>query len=146
MRKRRAIPFHAAPAQQAGPIVDLNTTPLIDVMLVLLIMFIITVPIMTHKVAVDLPQGVPPANVEPKLYRLNLDAMGGISLDGRAMEMAELQARLNLIRAEPDSTLLLQVDGATPYDRFDHVMATVKRAGIAKLGMVGNERFVPALD
>jgi biopolymer transport protein ExbD len=144
MRKRR--PFYAVPALPSAPISDLNTTPLIDVMLVLLIMFIITVPVMTHKVAVDLPTGTPPIAAEPRLYHLDLDAAGGISLNGRALSLAELRPHLDAIRGEPASTLILRSHGEAPYDRFDHVMATVKRAGITRLGMAGNERFVVALD
>ncbi len=90
MRKRLSVPF---PAVSAGhpPISELNTTPLIDVMLVLLVMFIITVPMMTHKVAVDLPQEGPPTTpVEPRIYNLDLDAAGAISLNGHPLTLAEL--------------------------------------------------------
>jgi biopolymer transport protein ExbD len=146
MTKRRLLPFPAVPNQPSAPMSELNTTPLIDVMLVLLVMFIITVPAMTHKVAVDLPQPGPTQPVEPRLYHLNLDAAGAISLNGQPLTLADLRPTLEAIRNEPGSTVLLRTDGETPYDRFDHVMATVKRAGITRLGMSGNERFVPALN
>jgi biopolymer transport protein ExbD len=112
-------------------------------MLVLLIMFIITIPITTHKVPLDLPQGIPPAS-EPLVHRLELDAAGRISLDGASITQAQLPARLAAIAAEPTSELHLRADGATPYGRFDEVLATVKRAGVTRLGMIGNERFVDA--
>ena len=72
---------HAFAAPAAEPIKELNTTPLIDVMLVLLIMFIVTIPISTHKVAIDLPSG-PPIILEPKTYTLDLDRNGGVHWDG----------------------------------------------------------------
>ena len=142
MQKRRNIPSFAGPSEV--PMSELNTTPLIDVMLVLLIMFIVTVPVATHKVPLDLPQGgsVPP---EPVVYRLDLDAAGVIRLDGVRVSEADLPARLGPIAAEPLSELQLRTDGETPYDRFDRVLAAIKRAGVGRLGMVGNERFVAAL-
>jgi biopolymer transport protein ExbD len=146
MRKHRPVPNFAAPtfAAHDAPMSELNTTPLIDVMLVLLIMFIVTVPIATHKVPLDLPQGegVPR---DPVVYRLELDAAGRISLDGRLIGDAKLPARLNAIAADPVAELHLRADGATPYDRFDRVLAAIRRSNVERLGMVGNERFVEAL-
>ena len=142
MRSRRQVPSFAAEAQ--GPISELNTTPLIDVMLVLLIMFIITIPITTHKVPLDLPGGVPPEQSEPIVHRLNLDQAGRISLDGVPLGERELPARLTAIAAEPTSELHLRAESETPYDRFDRVLAAVKRAGVTRLGLVDNERFAKA--
>lgn len=145
MTRRRSVPSFAVPSP--APMSELNTTPLIDVMLVLLIMFIITIPIGTHNVPVDLPQG-PPTTVpeKPVVHMLELDSAGRISLDGAALSQAELPARLAAIQAGPVSDLLLRTHGEAPYERFDQVMATVKRAGVTRLGMVGNEEFVPALN
>lgn len=137
--KRRAIPAFAAPAQE--PIGDLNTTPLIDVMLVLLIMFIVTIPITTHKVAVDLPQSNGLSNAKPVVHRLELDAAGRISWDGAAASQAELPHLLAGVRAD-GGELHLRADGETPYVAFDEVLAIVKRAGIERLGIIDNDRFV----
>ena len=113
-------------------------------MLVLLIMFILTIPVTTHKVPLDLPQG--PSNpAERTVHRLELDATGAIALDGRAVTQAQLPALLAPIAADPASDLHLRADGATPYDRFDHVLAIVQRAGITRLGMIDNARFVEAV-
>ncbi len=139
-RRDQVLPFPGPDA----PISDLNTTPLIDVMLVLLVMFIITVPISTHKVPLDLPQG-PPKDRQLVVHRLDLDAAGRISLDGALLPDAQLPARLVAIASEPAGELQIRADAETPYDRFDRVLAAVKRAGVSKLGMVGNERFVEAL-
>ncbi len=142
MSRRPTIPSFAAPAE--APISDLNTTPLIDVMLVLLIMFIITIPIATHKVPLDLPNGPPPRD-EPVVHRLDLDAGGRIRLDGVPVGLGELRGRLQPIEANPDADLVFRADGAAPYGRFDEVLAEVRRAGITRLGMVGNEEFARAL-
>ena len=142
MHKSRMIPSFAGASE--APMSELNTTPLIDVMLVLLIMFIVTVPVATHKVPLDLPQGSAAAP-DPVVHRLDLDAVGAIRLDGVLVSDAELPARLRAIAAEPLSELQLRTDGETPYDRFDRVLAAIKRAGVDRLGMVDNERFVAAL-
>src|SRR3712207_792654 len=142
MKQRRRVPSFASDHQM--PMSELNTTPLIDVMLVLLIMFIITIPISTHKVPLDLPGGVPPERQEPIVHRLNLDNAGRISLDGTPVPDAELPERLAAISAEPTSELHLRAESETLYDRFDRVLAAVKRAGVTRLGLVDNERFAKA--
>ena len=143
MPRVRQIPSFAGPAD--APMSELNTTPLIDVMLVLLVMFIITVPISTHKVPLDLPQGPVVERPEPVVYRLELDRVGKLYLNGSPIADAELRGRLERIAAEPASEMHLRADGETPYDRFDRVLAAVKRAGVTRLGMVGNERFAEAV-
>ena len=134
---RRQAPY-AVPND--APISEVNTTPLIEVRLVLLIMFIITIPITTHKVPVDLPSGGV-AERDPVVHRLAIDAGGRVSLDGAPIGDAELKARLTGIAADPASELHLWTDGAARYERFDEVLADVKRAGINRMGMIGNERF-----
>ena len=136
MRARKAF----YPAIDSQPIGDLNTTPLIDVMLVLLVMFIVTIPIATHKVELDLPTG--PGDLEPKVFRLNMDSAGRLSWDGAPLAETQLPARLAMVRtAGPDSTLEFRADGESRYEDFDRVLATLKRGGISSLGLVGNERF-----
>ncbi len=142
MRSRRPIASFAAENQ--APMSELNTTPLIDVMLVLLIMFIITIPLSTHKVPMDLPSGEV-GKSDPVVHRLDLDAGGRIWLDGARVAQEQLPALLAPIRDDPGSELHLRADPETPYDRFDHVLAATKRAGVTRLGLVDNERFVPAI-
>jgi biopolymer transport protein ExbD len=127
------------------PFSEMNTTPLIDVMLVLLIMFIVTIPISTHKVPLDLPKPKPSPRAEPLYHRLSLDPQGRVSLDGIAVRDAELPARLAAIAGEKTSELQLLTHGEAPYERFDQVLAEIKRAGIDRMGMVGNERFAEAI-
>jgi biopolymer transport protein ExbD len=132
-----------------APIASLNTTPLIDVMLVLLIMFILTVPIATHAVKVRLPVGTPPlSKEEPKVHRLALDGGGRLFWDGAPIAQAALPEKLDgMIASHPDDGVLeLQAEAATRYEAFDRVLATVKRAGVERLGFVGNERFAGAAD
>ncbi|HEX5181736.1 MAG TPA: biopolymer transporter ExbD [Allosphingosinicella sp.] len=139
MMRPRRIAFASAPDQ---PIATVNTTPLIDVMLVLLIMFIITMPLATHAVKIDLPQNGPAPKHEPKVHRIDLDAAGRTLWDGAPVGSGELHRRLDAFRAARDDGLLeLRSDGAARYDDFDRLLATIKRSGIERLAFVGNERF-----
>ncbi len=137
MRRRIAPAFGALIGE---PISDLNTTPLIDVMLVLLIMFIVTIPIVTHKVSVDSPGTDGPA--APDIHLLDLDVAGGLHWDGARINEADLPARLTAMQAGgPEAVLHFRADGESRYEDFDRVLATVKRAGVERLGLIGNERF-----
>jgi biopolymer transport protein ExbD len=140
----RSRPFRPAFTVDAGtPISEMNTTPLIDVMLVLLIMFILTVPLATHAVKINLPQGIDhPLLKEPEKHRLALDSAGRMFWDGAAISANSLPARLDsFLAARPDGVLEIQTEAETRYDAFDRMLATVKRSGVERLGFVGNERF-----
>jgi biopolymer transport protein ExbD len=127
--------------QSHEPISDLNTTPLIDVMLVLLIMFIITIPVTSHKVALDLPTG-PTRTVVEKTHLLDMDKAGRIYWDGAVISEARLPAYLaELRKSGPETVLHFRADGQTRYEDFDRVLAAIKRARIERLGLVGNDRF-----
>lgn len=144
MMRPRRISF-ASVADQ--PIATLNTTPLIDVMLVLLIMFIVTIPLATHSVKLDLPQGQTPPRPEPKVHRIDLDAAGRTLWDGAPVGAAALHDRLDAFRAARDDGVLeLRADGAARYDDFDRLLAVIKRSGIERLAFVGNERFARSAD
>ncbi|HEU4970280.1 ExbD/TolR family protein [Sphingomonas sp.] len=131
--------FVAAP--DFRPFAQMNTTPLIDVLLVLLIMFILTIPAQTHKVGIDLPAQRPGPASMPETHRLAIAADGALSWDGAAIPDAELAARLRALSARPDAMLQLESAAEARYARFDAVLAEIKRAGIARLGFVGNDRF-----
>jgi biopolymer transport protein ExbD len=136
---RRFVPAFAAPS--AEPISELNTTPLIDVMLVLLIMFIITIPVTSHKEALDLPSDGPA--LEAKTYLLDMDRAGRLTWDGAGISEARLPSYLAALRdAGPEAVLHFRADGQTRYEDFDRVLAAIKRAGVERLGLVGNDRFV----
>jgi len=130
---------------EAQPIVDINTTPLVDVMLVLLIMFIMIIPVGTHKVPLDLPSG--PGTPPPQSHRLDLDAAGRLFWDGRAVSAPELTARLRSLAADPAQPLLeFNADAETRYQRFDETLAAVRRAGVDRLAFIGQHRFEHAID
>ena len=136
---------HAFALPASEPISDLNTTPLIDVMLVLLIMFIVTIPISTHKVAIDLPRPIDTVVVEKGPHMLDLDKAGRLYWDGAAIPEARLPVYLAALKdAGPEAVLHFRADGETRYEPVDRVLAAIKRAGIARFGLIGNERFARA--
>lgn len=144
-RRRPAHAAFAVPAER--PISDLNTTPLIDVMLVLLIMFIVTIPIANHSVRIDLPVGPPPAvQAEPAVHRLDIDAAGRLFWDGAPVAESALPARLGAVReAGPDAVLHLRAAAETRYETFDRVLAAVKQAGVERLGFPDNRVHAAAI-
>ncbi len=124
---------------------DINTTPLIDVMLVLLIMLIITIPAQLHSVNMDLPNGAPPTKkVEPVVVKVDVDASGvifwnGEALDGRnALELRLTEAE----RMQPQPELHIRAQGKAKYEAVAAVLASAQRIGLKKLGIVGAEQFV----
>lgn len=125
------------------PMMDMNTTPLIDVMLVLLIMFIITIPVQTHAVKIDLP--VPSDaknNVDPEKNKITIDPAGTIAWNGSPVDLAQLAQYLEQTKALPvEPELQVQPDPYARYIVVDRVMAVVKRSGVGKLGFVGNEQY-----
>ncbi|MBW8841317.1 MAG: biopolymer transporter ExbD [Sphingomonadales bacterium] len=131
----------ASRTAHSQPIDEMNITPLIDVLLVLLIMMSLILPVATHKVAVDLPSG-PGKTVSPdKMHRLEIAASGALSLDGAAIAESALPDQLVATMADKDATLTIRADPAARYETFDRVLATVKRAGVTRLGFVGNDQF-----
>jgi len=126
------------------PMMEMNTTPLIDVMLVLLIMFIITIPIQTHAVKVDLPQNSPQnaTPVEPDKNKLYIDAEGRVYWNSVQIDDVTLRQYLDAsIQRDPEPELHFQPDPQARYDVVDRVLAIVKRANVTKLGFVGNEQY-----
>jgi biopolymer transport protein ExbD len=121
---------------------ELNTTPLIDVMLVLLIMFIITIPIRSHSVPIDLPTDGPAPVVNLERNKLVVDSAGAAYWNGQPVSNEALAATLNQVAAMPvQPELHFQPDAETRYDRVDELLALIKRANVGVMGMVGNERY-----
>src|SRR4051812_49358756 len=125
----------------AAPIADVNTTPLIDVMLVLLIIFIISIPVMDHKVPIRLPPPYSESTDQPLAFRLSLDSAGRVYWNGEPVAESALPARLAAVQADPRAELLISADANTRYEAYDRVLAVVKRSGIERVGFVGNEGF-----
>ena len=124
--------------------VDMNTTPLIDVMLVLLIMLIITIPIQTHAVKLDLPAGnPPPPPAPPEVVTVDVDFDGTILWNDEVVDRQGLDARIVTAAAEPvQPELHLRPNKLVTYKYVAAVMADAQRLGLTKLSLVGNEQFV----
>ena len=130
-------------SEDGEPMMEMNMTPLIDVLLVLLIMFIITIPIQTHAVKVDLPQGdSPPPPVEPTKNTLAINPAGAITWNGSPVNEVTLRQYLDASAAmSPEPELHFQPDPQARYEVVDKVLAVVKRSAITKLGFIGNEQY-----
>ncbi|WP_445193822.1 ExbD/TolR family protein [Sphingomonas sp. Tas61C01] len=137
--------FRSTAAVFEDPAPTLNVTPLIDVLLVLIVMLILTIPIMTHKIPIDLPAPGPRLDPPNAVHRIAIAPSGALSWDGAAIRADQLPARLATVAADPDAALEIAADGTARYDVFAHTLATIKSAGITRLGFVGNERMVAAL-
>jgi len=127
---------------------DINTTPLIDVMLVLLIMFIITIPIQTHAVKLDLPVDSGPNNpppVDPVKNKVVITPTGQVLWNGSPISLIQLRQYLDITQTmNPIPELHLQPDAQARYVVVDEVLAITKRAQVEKMGFVGNEAYAGA--
>ena len=132
---------------QGEPIMDINTTPLIDVLLVLLIMFIITIPIQTHAVKLDLPQSnqpPPPQDVMPEVVNLEIDFDGTVIWNGTPVTTrGQLDRFLQDTAAKvPQPEVHLRPNRLAKYDAVARTLADAQRLGVTKIGFVGNEQYV----
>lgn len=127
------------------PMMEMNTTPLIDVMLVLLIMLIVTIPPQTHAVKVDLPQNQgnpPPQVIEPQKNKITIDPQGAVFWNGSPVDLVTLRQYLDQTAVmNPEPELHFQPDPQARYERVDEVLAVIKRSAVNKLGFVGNEQY-----
>ena len=127
------------------PMLDINVTPLIDVMLVLLIMFIITLPIQTHAVKLDLPQDnrdQPPPPIQPTKNKVVITAAGQILWNGVPVSPDQLRLYLDATQQmDPIPELHLQPEPNARYELVDQVLAITKRSHVEKMGFVGNEAY-----
>lgn len=124
--------------------VDINTTPLIDVMLVLLIMLIITIPMQTHAVKLDLPQAnQQPAAVQPQVIEVDIDFDGTILWNGTVVPDRQTLASLltGIATAQVQPELHVRPDKLTDYKYVAEVLATAQRLGVRKIGIIGYEQF-----
>jgi biopolymer transport protein ExbD len=128
--------------REVSPMIEMNMTPLIDVLLVLLIMFIITIPVQSHAVKVDLP-GPPPGVVIDRLKnQVAVTQDGALLWNGKAVSDGEFSALLVATTRLPDPPELhLQPDALARYERVDEVLAMTKRAQVTRMGFVGNEKY-----
>ena len=117
---------------------EINMTPMVDIMLVLLIIFIITVPVMKHSVNIDLPRASNEAqNIKPETIRLSVDAQGAYFIDDAQISDADLPARLTVAAAlNPQPDLHIRGDKNVRYERVAQAMAAAQQAGLRKIGFI----------
>ena len=123
---------------------DINTTPLIDVMLVLLIMLIITIPIQLHSINLDMPKGTPPPAIKkPTIVRIDIDARNVVRWNDKTLtDRAELDALLlQASQQQPQPEVHIKPQGKAKYEAVAGVLASAQRNGLTKLGIVGSEQF-----
>ena len=135
----------AAATAEGEPMMDINTTPLIDVMLVLLIMFIITIPVQTHAVKLDLPQNQnnpPPNQIDPVKNEVYVNTQNQVLWNGTPVTLTVLRQYLEATQTmNPVPELHLRPDAQARYELVNSVLAVTKRAKVEKMGFVGNEAY-----
>ncbi|MEQ1687771.1 MAG: biopolymer transporter ExbD [Sphingopyxis sp.] len=128
-----------------APMGEMNTTPLIDVMLCLLVMMILSIPIQTHAVKIDLPvpdPNPPPIQVEPLKNKINITPEGVVTWNGVAVNFSQLAQNLEATKLiTPTPELQLEPDPLARYVVVDSVLALIKRAEVGGMGFLGNERY-----
>ena len=123
---------------------DINTTPLIDVMLVLLVMLIITIPIQLHAVNLEMPVGAPPTNlIKPEKIQIDIDEKSTVYWQGLPVAAAELDQKMNEIaKVEPQPEVHIRPNKTSQYAVFANVLSSSKRLGLTKIAVIGSEQFV----
>lgn len=132
-------------ARDPDMMIDINTTPLIDVMLVLIIMLIITIPIQTHAVKLNMPVGSPPPpTIPPEVVTIEVDFDGTFIWNGQVIpDRTELESRLRAAASMPvQPEVHLRPNKLVKYESVAMVMASRTAARITKFGMIGNEQFI----
>jgi biopolymer transport protein ExbD len=124
---------------------EINMTPLVDVMLVLLIIFIITVPVINNAVKIDLPRATSqPSDTKPPHVELSIDAVGQYTWNGAALAPDALKSRMaEVATQQPQPELHLRADRQTPYEKVAQVMAAAQSSGLGKIGFVTDPSIRP---
>jgi biopolymer transport protein ExbD len=124
------------------PMMDINTTPLIDVMLVLIIMLIITIPTQMHSVNLEMPVSSKPNEVKPEEVRIDIDRTGQIFWNGTAVDSVTLDANMvETAKFIPQPNILIRPDKAARYESVAFVLANSQRRSLNKLAIIGGEQF-----
>lgn len=126
------------PGRRAQPMSEINVTPLVDVMLVLLVIFIVAAPLLTHSVKLELPKATAqPSESQPDAIQLSLDAEGVLHWNGQALSREEAAARFAVEGAKPvPPQVRFSVDASIPYRRVAETLADAARVGVNKIGLV----------
>jgi len=132
------------PSSDGAPMMEMNTTPLIDVMLVLIIMLIVTLPVMTHAVKLDMPRpdNAPPP-IQPEMVTIKIDYDGTILWNDTAVPNLATLERYFKVEAQkvPQPQVAIRPDARARYDTVAQVLASAQRNRIEKMGLIGNEQF-----
>ena len=133
-----------SPSGDMDVMIDINTTPLIDVMLVLLVMLIITIPIQLHSANLNMPSGTPPPSlVKPEIVKVDIDPTSQIFWNGELIDLPALNEKFKTTgTAEPQPEVHIRPDKAAKYDTVASVLAAAQRNGVTKMGIVGSEQFI----
>jgi biopolymer transport protein ExbD len=127
----------------AEVMMDINTTPLIDVMLVLLVMLIITIPIQFHAVNLEMPVGAPPTSPEPEKVQIDIDEKSTVYWQGLPVSAQELEIQMDTIaQRNPQPVVAVRPNKEASYAVFANVLAVSKRKGLSKMTVLGAEQFV----
>jgi biopolymer transport protein ExbD len=129
----------------AEPIMDINTTPLIDVMLVLLVMLIITIPIQLHTVNLNMPVGTPPpSDIKPQVVKIDIDEKSVVYWDGLpVLDRNDLEFKMRQAAdANPQPEIHIRPNKDAKYNVFAEVMVSANKIGLVKLGVIGSEQFI----
>ena len=139
-----AIGSFNSPGVQA-PMAEINTTPLVDVMLVLLIIFMITAPLMTHSVRVDLPRAASmPTPEKPPTLQVSIDADNRVFVASEPVDRASLEARFrDAVARDAQVEMHLRADRATRYETVAETMSAARRAGLTRIGFVTQPGMEP---
>lgn len=138
----------SALAPMKAPMSQINVTPLVDVMLVLLVIFMLTAPLLTSALKLDLPRATAaPAAAPAASLRLEIDKSGQAFLQGQALDVAQLAQRLaQAAAAQPDTELQLHADQAVPYGRVVELIALAQQAGLSRIGFVAEAAPSPSFS
>ncbi len=131
-------------SDEPGVMMDINTTPLIDVMLVLLVMLIITIPIQLHSVNLEMPVGAPPTSlIKPEKIQIDIDERSVVYWQGLPVSAQELETNMTaLAKATVQPEVHLRPNKAASYAVFANVLSSTKRIGLTRIAVIGSEQFV----
>jgi biopolymer transport protein ExbD len=130
-------------AGDAEVMMDINTTPLIDVMLVLLVMLIITIPIQLHAVNLEMPVGAPPTQAPPEKVQIDIDEKSTVYWQGLPVNAQELAQKMDLVSTmSPQPEVHIRPNKDCSYAVFANVLSSTKRKGLNKVAVIGHEQFV----
>jgi biopolymer transport protein ExbD len=141
-----ALNIRAGHEPEPEVMVDINTTPLVDVLLVLLVMLIVTIPAQLHTANLELPSpNTPPPQTPPPIVQIEVTAAGGFVWDGRPVaDRTELERLLREAAERPDAPEIhLRPEAAAKYEPVAAVLSSAQRLGLQKVGIVGAEQFAP---